>query len=197
MLRKFACICTPCLCFYVASSGMGKNYYFSKRCFPWICCMLQVGLISFITCFCALCLSLAVSNSLANKIRWRLSARKKPVVKISYLQEIKSSRDILTTSIVPNYTETGLSPTSVVFIHANFGCASLRWNWSLANLCCALNLEKIGQLLQLWSCIPTLGLVCHQLWLCLFTRNLELHKLRLRLLDLKKIVETSDAHVLA
>ena len=43
----------------------------------------------------------------------------------------------------------------------------------------------------------TLGLVCHQLWLCLFTRNLELHKLRLRLssLDLKKIVETSDAHV--
>ena len=35
LLRKFACICTPCLCFYVASSGMGKNYYFSKRCFPW------------------------------------------------------------------------------------------------------------------------------------------------------------------
>ena len=69
LLQKFACICTPCLCFYVASSGMGKNYYFSKRCFPCICCLLQVGLISFITCFCALRLSLAVSTSLANKIR--------------------------------------------------------------------------------------------------------------------------------
>ena len=95
-----------------------KNYYFSKRCFPWICCMLQVGLISFITCFCALRLSLAVSNSLANKIRWRLSARrKKTSCKISYLQEIKSSRDILTTSVVPNYTGTGLSPTLLVLIH--------------------------------------------------------------------------------
>jgi len=60
-----------------------------------VCCLLQVGLISFITCFCALRLSLAVSTSLANKIRLRLSARKKPIVKISYLQEIKSSRDIL------------------------------------------------------------------------------------------------------
>lgn len=40
LLRKFACICTPCLCFYVASSGMGKNYYFSKRCFP---CMLPAS----------------------------------------------------------------------------------------------------------------------------------------------------------
>jgi len=95
LLRKFACICTPCLCFCVASSGMGKKLLFLKKVLPLDCCMFQVGLITFITCFCALRLSLAVSTSLANKIRLRLSARKKPIVKISYLQEIKSSRDIL------------------------------------------------------------------------------------------------------
>ena len=53
--------------------------------------------------------------------------------------------------------------------------------------------KKFGQLLQLWLCLPTLGLVCCQLWLCLFTQNLELHKLRLHLSSL----ETSDAHVWA
>ena len=77
LLRKFACICTPCLCFCVASSGMGKKLLFLKKVLPLDCCMFQVGLITFITCFCALRLSLAVSTSLANKIRWRLSARKK------------------------------------------------------------------------------------------------------------------------
>ena len=68
LLRKFACICTPCLCFCVASSGMGKKLLFLKKVLPPDCCMFQVGLITFITCFCALRLSLAVSTSLANKI---------------------------------------------------------------------------------------------------------------------------------
>ena len=34
LLRKFACICTPCLCFYVASSGMGKKLLFLKKVLP-------------------------------------------------------------------------------------------------------------------------------------------------------------------
>ena len=34
LLQKFACICTPCLCFYVASSGMGKKLLFLKKVLP-------------------------------------------------------------------------------------------------------------------------------------------------------------------
>ena len=67
LLRKFACICTLVSAFMLLLQVWEKTIISQKGASP-ACCLLQVGLNSFITCFCALCLSLAVSTSLANKI---------------------------------------------------------------------------------------------------------------------------------
>ena len=51
LLRKFACICTPCLCFCVASSGMGKQLLILKKVLPPRAACIQVGLISLLLAF--------------------------------------------------------------------------------------------------------------------------------------------------
>ena len=74
MLGKFACVHTPYLRLYVASSGMWQKILFLKKMLP-LCFNKTNSPYFFIACHCTLCLLLAVSTSLANKIYWRLSAR--------------------------------------------------------------------------------------------------------------------------
>ena len=130
-------LCLPLCCFF----RYGKNYYFSKRCFP---CMLPAsGWPHFFYYLLLRPLSfLGCLHFFSQQNSLKVTCKKKPVEKkVSCKKSLRTSFNLqeIWDWFVANF---GCDLLRWNWDLANFGCASLRWNWSLANFCCALNLEK-------------------------------------------------------